>query len=53
MAVINLAQWPRMSQLLDELLEVDHSRRAEHLAEIGGHDPEIAAQLARLLARNS
>src|SRR5687768_12474275 len=51
MSAINFSQWPCMSRLLDELLDADAARRTEQLAQIGAHDPQLALQLARLLAR--
>ena len=51
MSAINFSQWPRMSRLMDELLDADAARRTEQLAEIGAHDPQMALQLTRLLAR--
>ena len=51
MSAINFSQWPRMSRLLDELLDADAARRSEQLVAIGAQDPEMALQLARLLSR--
>ena len=53
MAAIDLSQWPRMSRLLDELLDADESSRTQRLATIGDQDSALATQLARLLARQS
>jgi len=51
MSAINFSQWPRMSRLMDELLDADAARRTEQLAEIAAHDPQMALLLARLPAR--
>jgi eukaryotic-like serine/threonine-protein kinase len=50
---IDLSQWPRISCLLDELLDADDAGQAQQLAQIGARDPRLAAQLAQLLARRS
>ena len=47
MSAINFSQWPRMSRMMDELLDADAARRTEQLAEIAAHDPEMARLLAR------
>ncbi len=43
-------RWPLMSPLLDELLDMTGPLREERLAHIATEDPELAAELARLMA---
>jgi serine/threonine-protein kinase len=48
-----LARWPRISRLLDELLDVDEAARGRKLEQILEREPEIGAQLSRLLTRHT
>ena len=43
-------RWPLMSPLLDELLDMTGPLREERLAQLATEDPELAAELARLMA---
>ncbi len=45
------ARWQQLSPLLDELLELSGTARAERLAAIACDDPSIGAELGDLLAR--
>lgn len=47
---MDLAQWQRLSPLLDELLELDADRRRAELERLRGEDPALADELTRLLA---
>ena len=47
---MDLAQWQRLSPLLDELLELDDERRQAELARHRREDPALADELERLLA---
>lgn len=51
--IINKARWPELSPLLDELLDLDLSARASRLMALHRQDPELAADLAELLARQA
>jgi serine/threonine protein kinase len=50
MANLSKEQWQRLEPLLDELLDLDPSARAGRLAELAEGDPELAADLALMLA---
>ncbi|GAP35988.1 serine/threonine-protein kinase [Piscinibacter sakaiensis] len=41
--------WQRLSPRLDELLDLEPARRPQRLAEIAAQEPDLAAELARLL----
>ena len=43
-------RWQRVSALLDELFELDAAARAARLAGIAADDPDLAAELTRLLS---
>lgn len=47
---MDLAQWQRLSPLLDGLFELDAERRRAELARLRGEDPALADELERLLA---
>ena len=49
MTLPDLAQWKRMSPLLDELLELDDAARAARLSELRAEEPAIAERLHTLL----
>jgi len=53
MARKTVAAWEIISPLLDELLELDADQRCARLAEIRSQKPELADELASLLARQS
>ena len=46
---MDLARWQRLSPLLDALLELPADQRAEHLQVLRCEDPQLAAELERLL----
>ncbi len=46
---IDAARWVRLSPLLDELLELETAARARRLSEWRARDPQLAADLQRLL----
>ncbi|NRF69772.1 protein kinase [Aquincola sp. S2] len=48
---IDKARWPQLSPLLDELLELGTTARAERLRALRDSDPALAADLDTLLAR--
>ena len=50
---MDLAQWQRLSPLLDELLELDAERRQAELARLRGENPSLADELEQLLALES
>ena len=47
----DLDQWPRLSALLDELLDLDHAALESRLASLREEDPMIANAVQRLLDR--
>ncbi len=51
MAFSDLDQWPRLSALLDELLELDGAAQADRLAQLRAQEPEIAQAVMGLLDR--
>ncbi|MDC8784899.1 serine/threonine-protein kinase [Roseateles koreensis] len=57
MREIDKARWPQLSPLLDELLDLTgpnaQQARAARLLQIRAQDPELAADLAELLARQA
>ena len=53
MTIIDKTHWEVVGPLLDDLLDVDPSERAAQLAEIGRTDPQLAADLEALLAREA
>ena len=53
MPAIDLNRWPRLSALLNELLETDDAHRAEQLTQIAASDPDLAADLTQLLAHRA
>ena len=50
MRPLESTRWPRLSPLLDELLELDAPARAAHLAQIRAGESELADELEALLA---
>ena len=53
MPAIDLNRWSRISPVLGELLEADDAHRAEQLTQIAASDPDLAADLTRLLAHRA
>jgi serine/threonine-protein kinase len=51
MRSVDKAQWPRLSPLLDELLDLEASVRAERMAALRAEDAALADDLAELLGR--
>jgi len=51
MLAADVAQWPRLSALLDELLELDAPARQQRLVELRLEDADAAQALAELLGR--
>lgn len=47
------ARWQRLSPLLDELLDMEATARAARLAALRDLEPELAAELERLLAQDA
>ena len=47
---MDIERWQRLSPLLDALLELPPGQREEHLAALHREDPDLAAELGRLLA---
>ncbi len=45
-------RWKRLSPLLDELLELGADARAVRLEQIGGEEPQVAEELATILAKS-
>lgn len=48
-----LSQWPRLSVLLDELLDLDPQALAQRLAALHAEEPDIAAAVEALLGRQA
>lgn len=46
---VRASSWPRVSALLDEALELPAEQRAAFVARVAATDPDIAAELQRLL----
>ena len=46
---IDHASWQRLSPLLDEALDLPAEQRAQWLARLRGHDPELAVEVEALL----
>ena len=44
------SRWQRASELFDELLDLDDAARAARISQLHGADPELAAEVERLLA---
>jgi serine/threonine protein kinase len=51
MQTMDRSRWERVSPLLDELLDLDPTPRAERLAALRGQDPALGAELAEMLQR--
>lgn len=50
---ISKSRWPQLSPLLDELLDMEPTARAARLAALRALEPELAADLEDLLARDA
>lgn len=50
---ISKSRWPQLSPLLDELLDMEPAARAARLAALRALEPELAADLEDLLARDA
>jgi tetratricopeptide (TPR) repeat protein len=50
MTFVTPGRWPALSELLDEVLELDASERALWIKELARKDPPLAAEIAALLA---
>jgi eukaryotic-like serine/threonine-protein kinase len=53
MSVIDRDRWRKLEPLLDEALELTESERVAWLAKLRSQSPELAAELAALLAREA
>ncbi|HET7865248.1 MAG TPA: serine/threonine-protein kinase, partial [Burkholderiaceae bacterium] len=51
MQTMDRSRWERVSPLLDELLDLDPTPRAERLAALRGQDPALGAELSEMLQR--
>lgn len=51
MQTMDRSRWERVSPLLDELLDLDPTPRAERLAALSGQDPALGAELSEMLQR--
>jgi eukaryotic-like serine/threonine-protein kinase len=47
---VDTERWARLSALLDEVLELEPSVRTRRLAEVEAADPDLGAELQRMLA---